>query len=120
MVMLCHVTMVNHCYDPFLGGVFGFGHSGIDFFFVLSSFVMLYVHYDKAGHARQTWQLLAMRAARIFPIYWCVLAVTVALFWMCPPTDELMWSPRNSLELSALTRAVFLYSQDSDAIVPVA
>jgi len=120
MVMLYHVTMVNHFYYPFLGGVFGFGHSGIDFFFVLSGFIMLYVHYEKAGYARQTWQFLAMRAARIFPIYWCVLAVTVALVWMYPPTDELMWSPRNSLEPLTLTRAVFLYRQDSDAVVPIA
>jgi peptidoglycan/LPS O-acetylase OafA/YrhL len=38
--MLYHVTMVNKFYYPFLGGIFAFGHSGIDFFFVLSGFII--------------------------------------------------------------------------------
>jgi exopolysaccharide production protein ExoZ len=119
MVMLYHVTTLNNFYTPFFGGVFNFGHSGIDFFFVLSGFIMLYVHYEKAGHARQTWRFLALRAARIFPIYWCVLAVTVVLFWTCPPSDDMMWSPRDTLEPATLIRAVFLLDPDK-AIVPVA
>jgi peptidoglycan/LPS O-acetylase OafA/YrhL len=120
MVMLYHVGMVNRFYAPFLGNVFGFGHSGIDFFFVLSGFIMLYVHYEQAGRARSTGRFLALRAARIYPIYWCVLAVTVACFWAFPQRPDWTWAPGKTLEPETLTRAIFLYRQDQDAIVPVA
>jgi peptidoglycan/LPS O-acetylase OafA/YrhL len=120
MVMLYHVGMVNTFYSPFLGNVFGFGHSGIDFFFVLSGFIMLYVHYEQAGRVRATGRFLALRAARIFPIYWCVLAVTVACFWAFPQTPDRIWAPGKTLDPATLVRAIFLYQQDQDAIVPVA
>jgi exopolysaccharide production protein ExoZ len=133
MVMLYHVTNVNHFHFPFLGNAFGFGHSGIDFFFVLSGFIMLYVHYEKGGHipttraawrsmfvhARRTGRFLAMRAIRIFPIYWCVLAVTVAAFWMYPPTADNVWAPLSTLQPKTLVQAVFLTNPDM-AIVVVA
>ena len=117
--MLYHVTMTNRFYAWFLGGAFASGHSGIDFFFVLSGFIMLYVHYDRAGHARETWRFLAMRAVRIFPIYWCVLAVTVLAFWLYPPRTGRMWAPWSTLEAETLLHAVFLADPDH-TIVPVA
>ncbi len=120
MVMLYHVSMVNRFYAPFLGNAFGFGHSGIDFFFVLSGFIMLYVHYGQAGAARRTGRFLALRAVRIFPIYWCVLGVTVVSFWVFPQGPDFVWAPAKTLEPATLTRAVLLYHQDQDAILPVA
>jgi peptidoglycan/LPS O-acetylase OafA/YrhL len=61
-----------------------------------------------------------MRAIRIFPIYWCVLAVTVACFWLFPPVEGRMWAPRNSLDLDVLLHAIVLYRQDVDAVIAVA
>jgi peptidoglycan/LPS O-acetylase OafA/YrhL len=120
MVMLYHVGMVNQFYNPFLGNFFGFGHSGIDFFFILSGFIMLYVHYEQAGQARLAPRFLALRAARIFPLYWCVLAVTVAWFWALPQTPDFVWAPARTLDPATLKRAILLYQQDQDAVVPVA
>ncbi len=120
LVMLYHVTQVNHFYFPFAGGAFKWGHSGIDFFFILSGFIMLFVHYDRAGGAAATGRFLALRAVRIFPIYWCVLAVTVAAVWAHPPPPDNQWAPPSALTAPTLTRAVLLYAQQSDAIVPVA
>jgi peptidoglycan/LPS O-acetylase OafA/YrhL len=111
MVMLFHLTMTNHFYSPYLENVFGFGHSGVDFFFVLSGFVMLYAHWDQAGEVRRVWRFLALRAVRIYPIYWVVLAVTVATFWWHPPM--------RSLEPSVLRSAVLL-SDPEVPIIPIA
>jgi len=60
-----------------------------------------------------------MRAVRIFPIYWCVLAVTVVLFWKYPPPPNYFWSPASTLQPKTLLNAVFL-SGPNNAIVPVA
>ncbi len=120
MVMLFHVTMTNQFYSPWLQNVFGFGHSGVDFFFVLSGFVMLYAHWEQAGQWRRTWRFLALRAVRIYPIYWVVLAVTVTAFWAHPPDpSKSWWAPVYSLEPHVLLSAVFL-SNPETPIVPIA
>lgn len=108
LVMLYHVTTTNHFYDGYMWEVFGFGHSGVDFFFVLSGFVMLYAHYDQGGQARRTFRFLGLRAVRIYPIYWCVLAVTVLMFWLHPPRPENQWAPDYTLEPDVLLSAVLL------------
>jgi peptidoglycan/LPS O-acetylase OafA/YrhL len=120
MVMLFHVGMTNQFYGQYARNAFGWGHSGIDFFFVLSGFIMLYVHYDQAGRPRRTWRFLALRAVRIYPIYWCVLAATVACFWLSPPVEGRLWAPHNTLDPDVLLRAFFLYRQDVDAVISVA
>ena len=60
-----------------LGNVFGFGHAGVDFFFVLSGFIISHVHGMDIGRpdraARYAWR----RFARIYPIYWAVTALLV-------------------------------------------
>ena len=125
MVMLYHLGLINRFHSPFLGGAFAFGHSGIDFFFVLSGFIMLYVHWNGArgagvvGRLRASVRFLVLRAVRIFPIYWCVLAVTVAAVWMFPPRREYVWAPLTTLEPSTLVNAIFLADPDH-AIVAVA
>jgi len=120
LVMLYHVGQVNHFYFPFAGDVFKWGHSGIDFFFVLSGFIMLFVHYDRAGDAAYAGRFLTLRAIRIYPIYWCVLAVTVAMVWAHPPPPDNQWAPPSTLTAPTLAHAVLLYGQQHDAIVPVA
>jgi len=120
LVMLYHVGQVNHFYFPFAGDAFKWGHSGIDFFFVLSGFIMLFVHYERAGDAAYSGRFLALRAIRIYPIYWCVLVVTVAMVWAHPPTPDNQWAPPSTLTGRTLTNAILLYGQQHDAIVPVA
>src|ERR1700690_1319738 len=58
-----------------LGGFFNFGHAGVDFFFVLSGFIIYFVHHRDIGHPaslpRYTWR----RLTRVLPIYWVVTAL---------------------------------------------
>ena len=62
-----------------LGDVFEFGHAGVDFFFVLSGFIIMHVHRGDLGQPRRLPRYAWRRLARIMPMYWVVLAVVIAL-----------------------------------------
>lgn len=58
---------------------FQFGHAGVDFFFVISGFIILLVHGGDLGRPERIGRYAARRFTRIYPIYWVILALTVAL-----------------------------------------
>jgi exopolysaccharide production protein ExoZ len=57
-----------------LDGVTGFGHTGVDFFFVLSGFIIYSVHNADIGQPRRLGHYAGRRISRIFPPYWVVTA----------------------------------------------
>ncbi len=62
---------------PF-GEIFAFGHAGVDFFFVLSGFIILHVHDADIGRPQRLMHYLRRRFTRIYPFYWVVLLLTFA------------------------------------------
>ena len=74
MVVLYHATRGLSLpqylgYIPF-GNSFGFGHAGVDFFFVLSGFIIMHAHAADIGKPDRLYAYLWRRATRIYPIYW--------------------------------------------------
>jgi exopolysaccharide production protein ExoZ len=63
----------------FLPEWFSLGFLGVDFFFVLSGFIILYVHLSDVGRpdrlARYAWR----RVTRIFPTYWIIFAAALLI-----------------------------------------
>ncbi len=57
------------------------GQAGVDLFFVISGFVMVYVTVDRERSASQ---FLAMRAARIIPVYWFYTLAAALLMLLIP------------------------------------
>lgn len=57
---------------PFLGIMKEFD-VGVDFFFVLSGFLITWVHYKDIGNLRRLHVYLERRFTRIYPAYWCVV-----------------------------------------------
>ncbi|WP_066330590.1 acyltransferase family protein [Azohydromonas lata] len=83
IVVLLHagnVMRVDHLSGHIgLGNIFGFGYVGVDFFFVLSGFIITYVHFKELGRPESIPRYLWRRFSRIFPIYWAVLALTIVV-----------------------------------------
>jgi peptidoglycan/LPS O-acetylase OafA/YrhL len=67
-----------------LGGVFRFGHAGVDFFFVLSGFIIFYVHHGDIGRPAALPRYAWRRLARVYPIYWCVTLLVLLLAALRP------------------------------------
>jgi peptidoglycan/LPS O-acetylase OafA/YrhL len=65
-----------------LYGIAHFGHAGVDFFFVLSGFIITYVHHRDFGRPERLSHYAQRRFTRVFPFYWLVLAYTLAGLWL--------------------------------------
>lgn len=72
---------------PF-GGLFRFGHAGVDFFFVLSGFIITYVHGVDAGRPGRFETYARKRLIRIYPTYWVALAIMIGLMVVSPTPDR--------------------------------
>ena len=59
--------------------VFRAGHAGVDFFFVLSGFIIYTVHHRDIGHPSALVGYVRRRMTRIYPAYWCGLALVILL-----------------------------------------
>ncbi len=60
-------------------GIAQFGHAGVDFFFVLSGFIIFFVHQQDLGHPSRLFAYFERRFTRIYPLFWVSLIVGVAL-----------------------------------------
>ena len=61
-----------------------FGASGVDIFFVISGFVMVYANRNSFGDRSKTSDFIVRRAIRIVPMYWIFSAVMLALLLFAP------------------------------------
>jgi exopolysaccharide production protein ExoZ len=96
---------------PTLRSILQFGHSGVNFFFVLSGFIILYVHRRDVGNPSRLRRYIVRRITRLWPIYLVIfgsiLLLNVIKRHQLPPVGDLMIS-------------LFLLPSDKALIVPVA
>lgn len=89
LVVLYHADRFYFLSDKYwhasaLGGLFRFGHAGVQFFFVLSGYIMMTVHRRDIGNRSKVWPFVQKRFHRIYPFFWLVMAVTMALYFLFP------------------------------------
>lgn len=59
------------------------GQAGVDLFFLISGFIMYYVHREDFGRPRSAGRFILRRLVRIVPTYWLLTSVTVlGLVWL--------------------------------------
>lgn len=114
------LVVVYHCarhlkadfgYLP-MGGIAHFGHAGVDFFFVLSGFIIYYVHAQDVGRPARCGHYFKQRFTRVYPLYWIVLLATLVLASLS--------SHRSMPSLLDGFNSFLLLPQDKDPIVGVA
>ena len=77
LVVFFHATAIAGLPKYFgqapLAGLFSFGYAGVDFFFVLSGFIIFYSTAKNHGNPRAIFSYVKHRLIRIYPIYWSSL-----------------------------------------------
>jgi peptidoglycan/LPS O-acetylase OafA/YrhL len=71
-----------------LGGLFGFGHAGVSFFFVLSGFIIAAAHSKDLGRPDRLANYVMRRFIRVYPAYWIVLVPIVMLYLVKPEMSK--------------------------------
>ncbi len=99
-------------HEPF-AGLFTFGRAGVDFFFVLSGFVITYVHLDDIGRRSVFGSFWYKRLLRIYPAYWIVTLLFGALLAISPTPD------RAERDVAHALASFFLYPEMAEPILGV-
>ena len=85
LVVLYHAALRVEADVPgaaVLRGLPHFGHAGVDFFFVLSGFIISFVHRKDVGKPDRLGHYLERRFTRVFPFYWLVLGFVLLDSWL--------------------------------------
>ncbi len=102
LVLLSHLVQIEgRTVDaPILPESFTYGMLGVDLFFVISGFIMVFVtrDWDKPGRVGE---FLFSRAARIYPLYWFVSAAVFAV-WIIRPELVFSSSPNQPNPLNSV------------------
>jgi peptidoglycan/LPS O-acetylase OafA/YrhL len=105
-VLLFHSqVLMNYVHpDSIFVHAFRFGSAGVDFFFVLSGFLMVYVHRRDFGQPGRLRSYFLKRVTRIYPIYWALCLFLVPLVLLVPSTMQ----NAGKVTLSTLWTSIFL------------
>ncbi|MDZ8225465.1 acyltransferase [Nostoc sp. ChiVER01] len=81
MVILHHgngiVSRELHQNNLYLLQKFHFGWIGVDFFFVLSGFIIFYIHQSDIGKPDKFTPFVFKRFIRVYPLYWSILGIKI-------------------------------------------
>lgn len=107
LVLLFHAsaTIGSETYGAqvVFGNFFSWGHAGVQFFFVLSGFIILFVHRHDLGRPEKIRSYASKRFLRIYPVYWVVLAPLITLYFAVPS-----FGTGTETELPVLVGSIFL------------
>ncbi|TCJ39575.1 acyltransferase [Parafrankia sp. BMG5.11] len=118
LVVLFHCTVsISHPKywgQPVFNNVFEFGSLGVEFFFVLSGFIILWAHRDDIGHPQALVRYAYRRMARVYPPYW-IASIFVILAMTYIPQAASGGVP----EIASLIESFALFGDPHSSILAV-
>ena len=64
--------------------------SGVDIFFVLSGFIIYFIHAKDIGRPQRIYNFAKKRLSRVYPAYWVVLLGVLPIYLLAFSTQEIM------------------------------
>lgn len=120
LVVFYHFSIESKIFlgHELLQSFFFFGHSGVNFFFVLSGFIICYTHwYDINTNLKVMKKYLILRSTRILPSYWSILIIVSVLYVFF---SSVSLSTHSAITPLTFLKNFFLLSYDQTPIVSVA
>lgn len=113
LVVAYHLTIrsAELLQQDLLFGFFKFGYAGVDFFFVLSGFIIYYVHKRDIGEPRKFKEFISKRMVRIYPIY---LLITLLIL----PVYLIGYGDEYKTDIGVIVKSLLLLPQN-EGIYPV-
>lgn len=94
---------------------FAMGYAGVEFFFVLSGFIMAYVHGREFGQSGLAGRFLAKRVIRIYPAYWLVLLPLTGVYFLFPEIG-----PDRGRDVVSVVQSALLWPTETPPVLYVA
>ena len=80
-VVAFHLSSIISPQRSIIASLSTHGNAGVDFFFVLSGFIIFYAHQNDIGQSHRMVTYLKNRFVRVYPVYWmCTVAVVAVAF----------------------------------------
>lgn len=116
-VVLYHINdyFLEKYQYTFLLGVFKVGYVGVDIFFVISGFIILYIHFNDIGKRDRFKMYLTKRFIRIFPLYWLISLAVIPLYFLFPNFGN-----GTQRDIEVIIKSLFLIPQENSPILVVA
>ena len=112
LVTCVHVgASIETHYGFEIGAVHNFA-AGVDFFFVLSGFVMTYAHWNDIGRPERVKRYYIKRFLRIYPPYW-IITGAIVLFYILVPS----YGGQDRVDLPKLFCSIFLLPYTTQPVV---
>ena len=117
LVVLHHATLDAPAFygaSPF-SNFFLFGSAGVDFFFVLSGFIIYYVHSNDDPTLKNIKRYIIKRLIRVYPIFLFVSVILLSAYLILP-----QWSPKSDIiDFLYLSTSFFLLPSQEGRLLSV-
>lgn len=117
LVVLHHGTLdapFFYNYKPF-ENIFYFGMAGVDFFFILSGFIIYYIHSNDTGTVYNIKKYLIKRLIRIYPIFLIISSILLVAYLFLPQLSNRL----NLLDVPLLITSFLLLPSSIPPILTV-